>query len=172
MAGGQVNLNILSHGEAMAAVDKEQFKRSVDEEMGKHFDNEIKEIVKRSSVPELKSILRAVWSHRRKTTPDGTIYRHRSRICADGSTQKEGIDYNETYSPVVMWSTLRTIFVLGKVLGWSSRKVDYVQAFPQAKLADDEEIIMHISREYHEDGAIDRSEYILSLIHISEPTRR
>ena len=62
-----------------------------------------------------------------------------------------------------MWSTLRTIFVLGKVLGWSSRKVDYVQAFPQAKLADDEEIFMHIPRGYHVDGAKDRSEYVLKL---------
>jgi len=158
MAGGEVNPNILSHGDAMAAVDKEQFQTSMDEEMKKCFDNGIYEIVKRSSVPELKSILRAVWSHKRKPTHDGTIYRHRSRICADGSTQKEGIDYNETYSPVVMWSTLRTILVLGKVLGWSSRKVDYVQAFPQAKLAEDEEIFMHIPRGYHVDGAIDRSE--------------
>ena len=66
MAGGQVNPNILSHGEAMAAFDKEQFQTSMDEEMGKCFDNGIYEIVKRSSVPDLKSILRAVWSHRRK----------------------------------------------------------------------------------------------------------
>ena len=116
MAGGQVNPNILNHGEAMATVDKEQFQTSMDEEMGKCFDNEIYEIVKRSSVPELKSILRAVWSHRRKTTPDGTIYRHRSRICVDGSTQKEGIDYNETYSPVVIWSTLRKFFCTWKSL--------------------------------------------------------
>ena len=147
----------------IAAVDKENFEESMDEEMVKCFDNGIYEIVKRSTVPELKSILRAVWSHRRKTTPDGKVYRYRSRICADGSTQKYGIDYTDTYSPVVMWSTLRTLFVLSKVLGWSSRKVDYVQAFPQAKLDDDEEICMHIPRGFHVDSVKHRSEYVLKL---------
>ena len=38
-----------------------------------------------------------------------------------------------------------------------------MQAFPQAKLAEDEEIFMHIPRGYHGDGAIDRSEYVLKL---------
>ena len=92
------------HGEAMAAVDKVNFEESMTEEMEKCFDNGTYEIVKRSSVPELENILRAVWSHRKKTTPDGKVYRYRSRICADGSTQKHSIYYTETYSPVVMWS--------------------------------------------------------------------
>ena len=163
-ASGQgPNPNILNHGEAMAAVDKDKFDESMNEEMVKLYDNGIYEIVKKCEVPELKSILRAVWSHMRKTTPDGKVYRHRSRICADGSTQKHGIDYNETYSPVVMCSTLRTLFVLSKVLGWSSRKVDYVQAFPQAKLDDDEEMFMHIPRGFHVDSTKHRSDYVLKL---------
>ena len=112
-AGGLgFNPNILSYGRSIAAVDKEAFEESMNEEMVKFFDNGIYEIFKKSTVPELKSILRAVWSHRRKTTPDGKVYRYRSRTCADGSTQKHGRDYTDTYSPVVMWSTLRTIFVV------------------------------------------------------------
>ena len=62
-----------------------------------------------------------------------------------------------------MWSILRAIFVLSKVLGWSSRKVDYVQVFPQAKLDDNEEIVMHIPRCFHVDGTKNRSEYVLKL---------
>ena len=115
------------------------------EELDKMWENKIYEIIKKEDVREGHSILRSVWSHRRKTTPDGNIYRHRSRLCADGSTQKYGLDYNETYSPVVMWSTLRTLFILGKVLGWSSRKVDYVQAFPQAELDENEHIYIKFS---------------------------
>ena len=48
---------------------------------------------------------RSVWLHWLKMTPDGNINRHRSRLCADGSTHKNnkhGPDYNQTYSPVVM----------------------------------------------------------------------
>ena len=115
----------------------------------------------RSDVPEAHNILRAVWSHRRKTTPDGRVYRHRSRICVDGSQQKEGVDYFETYSPVVMWSTLRLLFIVGIINGWKSRKVDYVQAFPQATLDKNEHVYMHLPAGYDVDG--DRSKYVLKL---------
>ena len=147
----------------MAAIDKEHFEESMTEKMEKCFDNGIYEIVKRSTIPELKSILRSVWSHRRKTTTDGKIHRYRSRICADGSTQKLDIDYTDTYSPVVMWSTLRIIFILSNIFRWSSRKVDYVQAFSQTKLDDDEKFFMHIPRGFHVDGAKNRADYVLKL---------
>ena len=101
--------------------------------------DETYELILRKDLSADNNILRAVWSHRRKTTPDGKIYRHRSRICVDGSQQKEGIDYFETYSPVVQWSTIRMLFILGIIKGWKSRKVDYVQAFPQATLDKNEQ---------------------------------
>ena len=62
-----------------------------------------------------------------------------------------------------MWSTLRAIFVLSNVFGWSSRKVDYVQAFQQAKLNDDEKILMHIPSVFHVNGAKNRVDYVLKL---------
>ena len=131
--------------------------------MAKRFDNGVYEIVKSSSVPELKSILRALRIQRRNTTPYGKVYRYGSRICADGITQKHGIYYANNYSPVVMWSKLRTLFVLGKVLGWSLREVDYVQAFLQANMDNDEEVFMHIPRCFHIDSAKYRSDYVLKL---------
>ena len=48
-----------------------------------------------------------------------------------------------------MWSTLRTLFILGKVLRWSSRKVDYAQAFPQAEPDENEHIYTYLPREFH-----------------------
>ena len=62
-----------------------------------------------------------------------------------------------------MWYILRPLFVLSEVLDWSSRKVDYVKVFSQAKLADDEEIFMLTPRRFHVDGAKDSSDYVLKL---------
>ena len=104
------NPNVLNHKQAMEASDREQFELVMTEEMDNLVKNGIYEIVLRSSVSVQKSILRSVWSHRRKTRPDDEIYRYKSRIYANGSTQKYGIDYHETYSPVVMWSTIRTSY--------------------------------------------------------------
>ena len=77
--------------------------------------------------------------------------------------QKEGIDFQETHSPVIMWSTLRTLFTLGKVLGWASRKVDYVQAFPQASLNEGEEVYMNIPAGYHVGDDSDNTKYVIKL---------
>ena len=86
-AGGQVpNPNILNHNVAMKAVDSDKFEISMGEELDKMWDNKIYDIIKKSEVIEGHSILRSVWTHKRKTTPDGNIYRDRSRLCADDST--------------------------------------------------------------------------------------
>ena len=126
----------------MKVPDRDKFEDSMDDEMKNLTLNDIYDLVLRKDVPKRYNILRAVWSHRRKTKPDGKIYRHKSRICLDGSQQQEGIDYFDTYSPVVMWSTLRMLFIIGIIRGWKSRKVDYVQAFPQAELDENEHVYM------------------------------
>ena len=89
------NPNILSHSEAKHADDWDEFVKAMKEEVDRMLENNIFKLVKRSVVPLNQRILRSVWSHRRKTTPSGEVYRHRSRLCVDGSQQQEGIDYNE-----------------------------------------------------------------------------
>ena len=141
------NPNILTHREAMKAEDVEQFLTSMSEELERMDDNEIYEEILRSAVPKGHRILRAVWSHRRKTTPEGAVYRHRSRLCVDGSRQQYGIDYHDTYSPVVSWTTVRLLLILSNLLNLYSHKVDYVQAFSQATL-DDEDVFMELPPGY------------------------
>jgi hypothetical protein len=57
-------------------------------------------------------------------------------MCVDGSRQRLGVDYWETYAPVVHWSTVRMVLVLKAMLGLKSKQIDYTQAFPQAPLED------------------------------------
>eukprot|EP00957_Ditylum_brightwellii_P142053 10822774-Ditylum_brightwellii.AAC.1 len=80
------------------------------------------EIVPRCQVPTYQKVLRAAWSHRHKTKPTGEVYRHRSHVCADGSRQTAGSDYNETYSPVVQWSKIRILLILAQLKGFKTRQ--------------------------------------------------
>ena len=60
-------------------------------------------VVERSSMPKgAKSIL-SVWAFKRKRLPDGTVLKHKARLNAHGGMQRWGIDYWETYTPVVNW---------------------------------------------------------------------
>lgn len=51
--------------------------------------------------------------------------------------QTAGIDYFDTYAPVVQWSTIRLVLTLVLKHGWSTRQVDYTNAFAQADLPEE-----------------------------------
>jgi hypothetical protein len=47
------------------------------------------------------------------------------------------VDYFETYAPVVQWSTVRLILTHTLINGWTTKQVDYTNAFAQAELSED-----------------------------------
>ena len=87
--------------------------------------------------PRNKSVLKGTWAFKLKRLPDGTAYRHKARFCARGDMQIEGVDFFETYAPVVQWSTIRLLLSTVLTEGWTTRQVDYTNAFAQAELKED-----------------------------------
>jgi hypothetical protein len=138
-AGTQNNPDILSRSRMLKSDDSADFLKTENDEIAGLHDAGVFQYLPVGDIPydRRKKLLNAIWSYRRKRRPDGTLVKHKCRICADGSQQRYGIDYWDTYSPVVQWSTVRLIMILAAVLGLSSRQVDYTQAFPQAPLDDD-----------------------------------
>ena len=61
----------------------------------------------------------------------------KARYCVRGDLQREGIDYFETYAPVVQWSTIRLVLTLILTKKWVTKQVDYTNAFAQAALAEE-----------------------------------
>jgi len=92
---------------------------------------------KMSDLPPKAKLLNAVWSYRRKRSPAGVLLQHKARICTDGSQQEYGVDYWETYAPVVSWSTVRMLLTMASLHGWCSSQIDFAQAFTQPPIAED-----------------------------------
>ena len=74
--------------------------------------------------PTEKSVVTSRWLYKIKHAADGSIEKYEARFVARGFTQKEGIDYDETFVLVARYTTIRTIISLVAVFGWKLHKMD------------------------------------------------
>ena len=96
------------------------------------------EIIPKSSFPTSAHIVRLLWISKRKRNPFGELIKHKSHVFVHGGM----IDFHNTFSPVVNWSTGRLIIMMAEIAGWESRQIDYVLDFSQAPI--DSDVYLHL----------------------------
>ena len=62
--------------------------------------------------PVGKSVVGSRWIYKVKQAADGSIEKYKARFFAQGFSQIEGIDYEETFAPFARYSSIQTIFSL------------------------------------------------------------
>jgi histone deacetylase 1/2 len=83
------------------------------------------------------NIVGSKWIFKTKHRPDGSIDKHKARLVARGFTQQHGIDYGDTFSPVVKPATVRLVLSLAISRDWCLRQVDVSNAFLHGFLTED-----------------------------------
>ena len=119
----------------MKAPDSQKFKQAMKDEVKSHTDLNNWGVTSRSNVPAGTKILPAVWAMRRKRRiATGEAYKWKARLNVHGGKQEHGINFWETYAPVISWTTIRLFLVLTLLNNWKTKQVDFVLAFPQADI--------------------------------------
>ena len=77
------------------------------------------------------NVIGSRWVYAHKTVPEE---RHRSRLVSQGFKQKHGIDYEETYSPVMATNTLRWCFAMTALHDWATFLMDIKTAYQNSDL--------------------------------------
>lgn len=80
------------------------------------------------------------WIYRIKSTPNGSVNKYKARLVIKGCSQKAGIDYNETFSPVARFESIRILLSLAAVKDYEIVQFDIKTAFLYGDL--NEEIFM------------------------------
>lgn len=91
-------------------------------------------------LPQGRKPIRCKWVFKTKRDLTGAIERYKARLVVKGYSQRKGIDYEETYAPVIRHGSLRYLFAVASHLNLDIHQMDVVTAFLQGDL--NEEIYM------------------------------
>ncbi|BBN68596.1 transposable element gene [Prunus dulcis] len=126
-----------TYKEAVMSVDAPFWKEAINDEFQSIIQNNTWML---TNLPAGNKAIGCKWVFRKKLKPDGSIDKYKARLVAKGFTQKKGIDYFDTYSPVSRITTIRTLIALAYVHNLVIHQMDVKTAFLNGDL--DEEIYM------------------------------
>lgn len=135
--------------EAMLSPDADKWKKAAQSEYNSLIDNGTWELV---PLPEGKKTIGCRWVFKIKYKEDGDIERYKCRLVAKGYSQSQGIDYEETFSPVVRYSSIRTLLALAAQKKLEVHQMDVETAFLNGDL--EEEIYMDQPDGFKEDETL------------------
>ena len=89
------------------------------------------------SPPKGIHLISTKWVLKIKRLPNGHIDKYKARLCARGFTQQYGIDYFETFAPVVRLESLRILLAIAAAHDMEIRQMDAVSAYLLSELQED-----------------------------------
>ncbi len=130
--------DIMYYDQALQQPDAKQFANAIVKEVNGHVDNKHWALVKQKDVPKEAQVVPSVWAMRRKCgLTTNKIIKHKARLNLHVEKQVYGMNYFETYAPVVTWFAIRLMIVFGIIFCLALWQVDFAMAYPQALIETD-----------------------------------
>jgi hypothetical protein len=116
-----------------AALVRTHWRHAMDEEYAALLANHTWDLVPR---PPSTNVVTSKWPFRHKLTSDGSLDRYKARGVLRGFTQRPGVDYDETFSPVVKFATIHVVLSLTLSWDWAIHQLDVKISFLHGTLTE------------------------------------
>ena len=126
-----------TYAEAMSRPDTAEWEAACEDEHCAFERMGVYEVVPR---PKDRKVVGSKWVFHIKWGPNNSIQKYKAHIVAQGFTQIEGIDYDETFTPVAKLASLCIILALANEYNLEVHQMDVKSAYLNGKLQ--EEIFM------------------------------
>ena len=123
--------------EALSSTEKDQWKSAMQMEMDSIHSNDVWDLVE---LPAHRKAIGSKWVFRKKMNADGSIERYKARLVAQGFSQKQGLDFEETFCPVIRFESFRSLVAVAVQKGLRLHQLDITTAFLNGRLK--EEVFM------------------------------
>lgn len=117
--------------EAQKSHNARQWDAAMKEELESLRRNETWELVE---LPPNRKPIKTKWVFKTKRDDNGDVVRHKARLVAKGCAQRYGVDYTETFSPVVRYTSIRLLIALAAQRGLRIDQMDAITAYLQGDL--------------------------------------
>lgn len=146
------NLKVVMIGEAEQidfeeAVKVDEWKTAMNEEYNSLITNNTWIL---TEAPENQKVLTSKWVFKIKNDNDGKLLKYKARLVIRGFLQEYGIDYNETFSPVARYDSIRLILAFSATVNYCLMNFDVKTAFLHGDI--DEDIYM-VQPQGYSDGS-------------------
>ncbi|KAK5666830.1 hypothetical protein QVD99_8733 [Batrachochytrium dendrobatidis] len=131
--------------QAIAAPDANLWKIAADKEMKSLKENQTWQVCE---VPKDQRVIQVRWVFKIKYNTDGSIDKYKARLVAKGFVQVPGVDYHETYAPVLRFTSLRTLLSLAAIHDLEVDHTDANNAFLNGNI--EEELYIDLPEGYQE----------------------
>ena len=116
----------LTYTEAMDRPNSNDWLEAMKSEMQSMYDNQVWDLV---DPPKGVKLIGNKWVFKRKIDMDGNLTVYKARLVAKGFKQIQGVDYDETFSPVAMFKSIRILLAIAAFHDYEIWQMDVKTAF-------------------------------------------
>ena len=129
-----------NYEEAMMSPDSTKWLEAMKSEMGSMYENKLWTLV---DLPDDRQAIENKWIFKKKTDADSNVTVYKAQLVAKGFQQVQGVDYDETFSPVAMLKSIRIMLAIAAFYDYEIWQMDVKTAFLNGFLEEELYMMQH-----------------------------